>query len=96
MLMQNHYPNLNSLHLCFPIKTRKSTNNDIDEGMINVNNFLTHRIEEIKVTRYCDDVEIISTSSPDEVYQYSDVMLKIFARDLANELKHYYFTAKKS
>ena len=41
--MQNHYPNPNSLHLCFPIKTRKSTNNNIDEGMINVNNFLTHR-----------------------------------------------------
>ena len=74
--MQNHYPNHNSVHLCFPIKIRKSTKNDIDEDMINANNFFIHRIEETNVTQYRDDVEILPTSSPYEVYQYFDIMLK--------------------
>ena len=77
LLTVNYYVNPNSIHLCFPIKIRKSSNesSDIDTDMITVNNFFAHLIKEISITKYGSDKELIPTFSPNEIYQYSDAML---------------------
>ena len=74
ILTQNQYTNLNSFHICFPIKIRKITNvnADIDNAMINVNNFFAHWIKTINITKYGSDKQLIKTSSLYEIYQYFD------------------------
>ena len=71
MFTTNHYTNPNSFHLCLPITVKKNTNNNnnIDDDLTTVNNFFTHWVEEINVTRYGDDIQILPTSLPYEVYQ---------------------------
>ena len=78
LLTANHYTNPNSFHLCFPIKIKKLTNknNNIDKALITVNNFFTHWLKKINVTRYSDYVQLFPTSSPYHIYQYSHLMLK--------------------
>ena len=49
--------------------------------MITVNNFFAHLVKEISVTKYGSDKELISTFSPNEIYQYSDAMLKHLPKD---------------
>ena len=60
--MQNHYKNLKSFHICFPIKIRKITNAnaEIGDGMITVNNFCAHWITEINITKYGSDILIFN------------------------------------
>ena len=95
--MQNFYTKANSVHLCFPIKIRKLTNNnnDIDNNMKIVNNFFTHWIEEIIVTQYRDNVEILPTSSLCEAYQYSDLMLKNFPEKSCKRVEKLLLYSKK-
>ena len=60
------------------MKVKKSSDkdDDIDADLITVNNFFAYLIEEINMTRYGNDKQLIPTSSPFEIYQYSDSMLK--------------------
>ena len=53
LLTENCYVNPNSIHVCFPIKIKKKSNNiaDIDGNLITVNIFFAHCIKEISVTR---------------------------------------------
>ena len=83
LLTDNYYINPNSIHLCFPMKIKKATNEatDIDGDLITVNNFFTHLIKEISITKYGSDKEIIPTFSPYEIYQYSDSMMKHLPKD---------------
>ena len=78
ILTNNYYTNLNSIHNCFPIKIKKAANetDDIHTHLIKVNNFFAHLINEISVTKYGNDKQLIPTFSPYEIYQYSDSMLK--------------------
>ena len=77
LLTENYYANLNSIHICFPIKIKKTNKDaDIDSNMITVNNVFGHWIKEISITKYGSDKELRPTFSPWEVYQYSDQMLK--------------------
>ena len=78
MLADNYYVNPSSIHLCFPMKIKKSSNEaqDIDSDLITVNNFFGHLVKEISVTKYGSDKELIPTFSPYEIYQYSDAILK--------------------
>ena len=41
MLTNNYYTNPNTMHLCFPMKIKKTANNnaDIDTDLITVNNY---------------------------------------------------------
>ena len=54
LLTDNYYMNSNSIHLCFPMKIKKSSNQsfDIDGDMITVNNFFANSIKEISITKY--------------------------------------------
>ena len=78
ILDKNLYTNLNSLHFVFPIKFKKKTNinSDIGEDLITVNNFFSHWIKEISITKYGTNIELIPTATPQEIYQYSESMLK--------------------
>ena len=78
MLDKNLYTNLNSVHFVFLIKLKKRTNinMDIATDLITVNRFFAHWIKEISITMYGTNIELIPTSTPQEIYQYSDSMLK--------------------
>ena len=74
LLTENYYVSPNSIHICFPIKIKKKSNNnaDIDADLITVNNFFAHWIKEISITKYDSDKELPPTFWLWEVYQYSD------------------------
>ena len=78
LLTENYYVNPNGIHICFPIKIKRKTNNaaDIDTDLITVNNFFAHWVKEISITRCGSNKELPPTFSPWEIYQYSDSMLK--------------------
>ena len=83
MLTDNYYVNPNSIHICFPMKIKKSSNTttDIDGDLKTVNSFFALLIKEISVTKYGSNKELIPTFSLCEIYQYSDSMLKHFSKD---------------
>ena len=57
LLTENCYVNPTNIHLCFPIKIKKKSNNssDIDVDLITVNNFFAHRVNKISITKYVND-----------------------------------------
>ena len=63
LLTENYYVNPNSIHICFPIKMKKKSNNaaDIDSDLITVNNFFAYWIKEISITKYGRDKEFPPT-----------------------------------
>ena len=83
LLTDNYCINTNSIHICFPIKIKKKTNQalDIDAEILTVNNFFAHFVKEISITKYRSDEELIPTFFPYEIYQYSDAMLKHLPKD---------------
>ena len=83
LLTENYYENSNSIHLCFPMKIKKSSNesSNIDGGMVMANSFFGHLIKEISITKYGSNKELIPIFSPYEIYQCSDAMLKHLPRD---------------
>ena len=89
MLTDNDYVNPNSIHICFPMKIKKKSNEalDIDDDKITINNFFTHLAKEISVTKYNSDKELISTFSPFEIYQYSDAVLKRLPKDTLKKIE---------
>ena len=50
----------------------------IEANMMTVNNFFAHCIKEIDLTKYGTTKQLIPVSTPQEIYQYSDAMLKHF------------------
>ena len=78
LLDKNLYTNLNSVHFVFPIKLFKKSdiNADIDAELITVNNSFAHWIKEISTTKYSTNKELTPTTTPQEIYQYSDAILK--------------------
>ena len=70
LLTDNYYVNPLSIHICFAMKIKKSTNNssDIDSDITTVNNFFAHFRKEISVTRSGSDKELIPTFSLYEIY----------------------------
>ena len=83
LLTDNYYINPNSIHICFPMKIKKKTNQnlDIDADLITVTNFFAHFVKEISITKYASNKEPIPTFSLYETYQYSDAMLKHLLMD---------------
>ena len=82
-MTESYYVNPANIHICFPIKIYKSSDNtaDIDSDLITVNNFFAHWVKEISRTKYGGDKELPPTFSPWGVYQYSDQMLKHLPKD---------------
>ena len=78
ILDNNYYTNLKSPHLCFPIKFRKLSHaaHNLDADIYPVNNFFAHWIREIDITKYGTNKSLIPTTTPKEIYRYSNSTLK--------------------
>ena len=50
--------------------------NNLDADIYPVNNFFAHWIREIDTTKYGINKSLIPTTTPKEIYRYSDSMLK--------------------
>ena len=63
LLTENYYVNPANIHICFPNKIKKKSNNnsDIDDDLITVNNFFAHWFKEISITKYGSDKELTPT-----------------------------------
>ena len=77
ILDNNYYTNLKSLHLCFPIRFKKLSKiaHNLDADIYPVNNFFAHWIREINITKSRTNKFLIPTTTPKEIYRYSDSML---------------------
>ena len=97
LLTENYYVNPSNIHICFPIKIKKQSNNssDIDSDLITVNNFFAHWVKEISITKYGSDKELPPTFSPWEVYQYSDQMLKHMPSKALKTIQKTHFFSRK-
>ena len=97
LLTENYYVNPANIHICFPIKILKSSDNtaDIDSDLITVNNFFAHWVKEISITKYGSDKELPPTFSPWEVYQYSDQMLKHLPKDSLKTIQKTHLYSKQ-
>ena len=89
---------MNSLRTCFPIRFRKVANATaaIDATMAPVNNLFAHWVKEIDITKNETNKQLIPTSTPQEIDQYSDAMLKhLPAKNLKKLRKHFLFSKKE-
>ena len=97
LLTKNYYVNPSNIHICFPIKFKKKSNNssDIDDDLITVNNFFAHWVKEISITKYGSDKELPPTFTPWEIYQYSDAMLKHLPKDSLKTIQKHLLYSKE-
>ena len=97
LLTDNYYINPNSIHICFPMKIKKKTNQnlDIDADLITVTNFFAHFVKEISITKYASNKELIPTFSLYETYQYSDAMLKHLLMDALKTIEKTHLYSKQ-
>ena len=72
------------MHICFPIKIKSAADNDneIASGAITVNNFFSHRIKEIDIKRYVDDIPRVPLTNNVNIYRYSHEILKHMPEDM--------------
>ena len=59
----------------------------IEPDMMTVNNFFAHWIKEINITKYGTTKQLIPTSTPQKIYQYSDAMLKHLPEKTLNKIR---------
>ena len=97
LLDKNQYTDLNSLHICFPVRFRKAKNGEpIDMTIAPVNNVFAHGVKEINIIKYGTNKQLIPTSTPQEIYQYSDAMLRHLPEKYSKKLrKHVLFSEKE-
>ena len=78
ILDNNFYSNLKSLHICFSIDFKKSSNTaaNLDADIYLVNNFFAHWVKEIDIQKCGTNKSLIATTAPQEIYQCSDAILK--------------------
>ena len=97
LLTENYYVNPANIHICFPIKIKKKSDNtaNIDDNLITVNSFFLLLLKERSITKYGSDKELPPTFSPWEVYQDSDQLLKHLPRDALKILQKTLLFSKK-
>ena len=97
-LTNNQYINFHNVHLVFPMKIEKSSDNndDLDATLITVNNFFAHWIKEIDVKRYGDDIPILRLTNTVEIYKHSDAMLKYEDDEALKTYQNYLLYSNKS
>ena len=68
-LTNNQCMNFHNVHLVFPMKIKKSSNNndDLDTTLITINNSFAHWIKEIDIKRYSDDIPILPLTNTVEI-----------------------------
>ena len=64
--------------------------------MTSANNFFAHWVKEINVTKYGTNKQLVPTLTPQEIYQYSDSMLRHPREKYLKKLrKHFLFNEKE-
>ena len=95
-LSANQYMNFHNVHLVFPLKIKKKTNNgNLPGTSITVNNFFAHWIKEIDIKRLGDDTPILPTNNTVEIYKYSDAILKHLPKDALEVIENDLLYSKK-
>ena len=96
-LDNDDYKNLKCLHLCFPIPFRRLSNPDqvLPGTLILVNNFFANWIKEIDIMKYGTNKLLISTTTPKEIYRYSDEMLKHLPKNALKTIENDLLYIKK-
>ena len=96
-LSANQYMNFHSVHLVFPLKIKKKSNNanNIPSTAVTVNNFFAHWIKEIDIKRLGDDTPILPTTNTVDIYKYSDAILKHIPKDALGVLENDLLYSKK-
>ena len=89
--------NFHNVHLVFPMKIKKSTNNatDLDATLMTVNHFFAHWIKEIDIKQYGDEIPILPLINTVDIYKYSDAMLKFKEDDALKTYQHLLLYYKK-
>ena len=97
LLTENYYVNPSNIHICFPIKFKKKSNNDsnIDTDLMTVKNFFAHWVKEISITNYGSDKELPPRFTPWEIYQYSDSVLKHLPKDSLKTIQKHLLYSKE-
>ena len=90
-LTNNQYMNFHNVHLVFPMKIKKSTNNDtnLDTLLMTIDNFFMHWIREIDIKQYGDKILIRPLINTVDIYKYSDAMLKFEEDDTLKTYQHH-------
>ena len=93
LLDQDLYTNLNSLHVCFPVKFKKPANvaQNLADDIITIK----HWIKEINTINCGTNKNLIPTATPLEVYQYSDSMFKHLPKDTLKKIEKDFLYSKK-
>ena len=89
--------NFHNVHLVFPMKIKKSTNNatNLDATLTTVNNFFVHWIKEIDINWYGDEIPILPLINTVGIYKYSDAMLNFEEDDALKTYQHHLLYLKK-
>ena len=64
--------------------------------MMTVNNLFVHWIKEIDITKYGTTEQLIPTSTPQEIYQYSDAMLKHLPEKALTKIRQNFLFSEKA
>ena len=67
-----------------------------ENNTMTVNNFFAHWIKEIDIAKYGTDKQLIPTSTPQEIYQYSDSMLKHLPEKSLRKIRNHFLYSKKT
>ena len=97
-LNKNYYTNMKSVHVCFPIRFRKLTNaaSNLVACLMPKNDFFTLWVKEIDITKYGINKSLIPTATPQEIYRYSESMLKHLPKDPLKMIQNDILFSKKA
>ena len=86
----NSYTNLESFHICFHIHFKKFPNTaaNLDTDIYLVNKFFPHWVKEINILKKGTNKFLIPTLTLQEIYQYSDLMLKHWPKNVLKMIEN--------
>ena len=98
ILNKNYYTNMKNVHVCFPIRFKKLTNAaaNLVADLMPKNNFFTLWVKEIDITKYGTNKSLIPTATPQEIYRYSESMLKHLPKDPLKMIQNDILFSKKA
>ena len=77
------------------VKSPTNNDNDIAAGVIRVNIFFAHRIKEIDIKRYGDDIFILLSTNTVKIYNYSNEILKNMPKDALATIENHILYGKQ-
>ena len=88
--------NFHNVHLVFPMKIKKSTNNttNLDATVMTVNKFFRALIKETDIKQNGDEIPILPLINTVDICKYSDAMLKFEEDDALKTYQHHLLYSK--